>query len=379
MPRFFATAAKGTEGVLRDELRALGLRRVKATRGGVAFEGDLPAGMRAALWSRIAQRLLLEVGQGPAAGPEALYETVGDLPWEDHLDLRHTFAVQATGRAPGLTHTGFVALKVKDAIVDRLRHRLGARPDVNPKRPDVGVVVHLGRGEVAVYLDLSGDALHRRGWRAEGGEAPLKETLAASVLALGGYDPERPLLDPMCGSGTLVIEAALAARRIAPGLGRRFGFERWPAFDAEAKRALKALLTEARDLRLPAAPAPLLARDRFGAQLELAQRNAERAGVAADVALEQRDVRDLGALPEGCQLFVNPPYGERLGKKRLQLEGLFRQFGEAWRALGGDHPLVVLAGSPAFPRAFGGSPAHAHTLYNGPLEIRLLTYPGGGR
>ncbi len=375
---FFATAAPGTEGVLRDELKALGLRRVKAQRGGVHFQGALAAGMRACLWARIPHRVLLTLGAGPAPDADRLYETARAIPWEDHLGLKRTFAVQATGTSRTLAHTGFTALKVKDAVVDRLRDRLGARPDVNPKRPDVTVVCHLHRDRAELSLDLAGDALFRRGWRRDTGEAPLKESLAAAVLALGGFDPERPLLDPMCGSGTLVIEAALLARRMAPGLGRRFGFERWPAFDDDARRAWRVLLDEATSAVRPA-PAPLFGRDRDPSVLEAARANAGRAGVASDVTFEARDARSLGPLPDGCQLFANPPYGARLGGgKHLQLEGFFRGFGEAWRALPGDHPLVVLSGAPGFERAFGTRAARAHTLFNGPLETRLLTFPGRG-
>jgi len=371
---FFATAAKGTEGALRDELKALRLPSVRADRGGVHFGGTLADGMKACLWSRIAMRVLLNLGSFEARGEAGLYDAVFAVPWEDHLTPRHTFAVHATVRSSELTHSHYVALRAKDAIVDRLRDRTGARPSVDTQRPDVHVVVHLARDKAEIALDLSSEPLHRRGWRVEAGEAPLRETLAAAVLALGGYDPQKPFLDPMCGSGTFAIEAALVARRIAPGRGRHFGFMRWPGFgDAEAA-TFRALQEEAKALALPKAPAPILARDRFEEPLEFTHRNAERAGVRGSLELDLRDARDLAPLPEACQLFVNPPYGERIGGKRLQLEGLYRGFGEAYAPFAAEHPLVVLSGTPLFDRAFGLRPRWEHTLFNGPLEARLLRY-----
>lgn len=374
MHRFFATAAKGTEGALRDELRALGLRQIRATRGGVHFHGPLADGMRACLWSRIALRVLLSLGEYEAKGDDAFYDAIRSIPWEDHLSLRRTFAIRATVRDSELTHSRFVALKAKDAIVDRLRERLGGRPDVDARRPDLPVVIHLAKDVAEVSLDLAGDSLHLRGWRVEAKEAPLRETLAAAILSLGGYDPERPFLDPMCGSGTLAIEAALLARKIAPGRGRHFAFMRWPSFGDVEAAAFRELQEEAKAVALPKAPAPILARDRFAAPLEIAERNLHRAGIAGTVELSQQDVRELAPLPSGCQLFTNPPYGERLGGKRLQLEGLYRGFGEAYEPFESAHPLVVLSGSPHFERAFGRRVRRRHRLFNGPLQVSLLSY-----
>ncbi len=374
MYRFFATAAKGTEGALRDELRALRLRRIRADRGGVHFEGPLVDGMRACLWSRIAMRILLSLGEREAKGTEGFYDAIRSFPWEDHLSLRRTFAIRATVRDSELTHSHFVALKAKDAVVDRLREKLGDRPDIDPHRPDVSIVIHLSRDVAQVSLDLAGDPLHLRGWRVEAPEAPLRETLAAAMLALGRFDPALPFVDPMCGSGTLAIEAALLARNIAPGRGRHFGFMRWPSFGSEEAKTFRALQEEAKDVALAEAPAPIIARDRFADPLEISERNIHRAGVAASIELEQQDVRELAPLPQGCQIFVNPPYGERLGGKRLQLEGLYRGFGEAYEPFEAEHRLVVLSGSPYFERAFGRKARRRHRLFNGPLQVDFLSY-----
>ena len=375
--RFFATTAKGTEGVLRDELRAMGLKRVRAERGGVWFEGKLEAGMRACLWSHVAMRIVAEVGEGEAKGEAGLYELARSIPWEDHLTAKSTFAVDATIKSSTITHSKYAALKVKDAIADRLTEALGARPDVDPKRPDVQVVLHLAQDRARLSIDLAGEPLHKRGWRVEAEEAPLRETLAAAVLFLGGFSEDRPFCDPMCGSGTIAIEAALVARRIAPGRGRHFGFHRWPSFGEEEATTWKLLLDEAKELALPKAPQPILARDRFKDPLETAARNADRAGVRASIEFEQRDARDLAPLPARCQLFTNPPYGERLGAKTLQLKGLFRQLGESFVALPKGHSLVALAGTPLLEQAFAElslRPWLRHSLFNGPLEAKLLGY-----
>jgi putative N6-adenine-specific DNA methylase len=375
--RFFVTAAKGTEGALRDELRALRVGPVRADRGGVHLEGSFEAGMKACLWSRIGMRVLQELAVGPAEGADGLYDAVRAVPWEEHLTGRSTFAVEATIRSSSLTHSHFVALRAKDAIVDRLRETRGERPDVDTRRPDVRVVIHLARDVATIALDLAGEPLHKRGWRVEAAEAPLRETLAAAVLALGGYDPVLPLLDPMCGSGTIAIEAALVARRIAPGRGRHFGFHRWPSFDADREAAFKRLQEEARETALPKAPAPILARDRFAEPLELARRNAERAGVSGSIEFGVQDARDLAPLPERCQIVSNPPYGERLGQKRLQLEGLFRQLGDAFRALPPGHRIVLLSGLLGLERLLDLRPVKKHPLFNGPLEVNLLAFETG--
>ncbi len=412
--RFFATCAKGTEGALRRELSALRLHAVRGERGGVSFEGKLEAGMQACLHSRVAMRVLLKLGRFPAGDAASLYDGARALPWGDWLTDRTTLAVEATVRdAPALSHSGFAALKVKDAVVDALRERLGARPDVDPKDPDVRVVLHLAGGEAALSLDLAGEPLHRRGYRAVTGVAPLKETLAAAVLSLGGVDPGLPFLDPMCGSGTLAIEQALAARRIAPGLSRPMGFQRWPAYRGGPQSAWDRLKEAARAAALPRAPAPIVARDLHPKALEAARRNLAAAGVAADVRLEAGDAREVQPFAGQGTLCTNPPYGERLAgrldgegrgegaprearrppgegrrrerpggapedrreaaTRRRKLEGLYRGLAEAVLRFHG-WSAVLLSGNPQLERSFPWAPEVTHRLWNGPLEVRLLRY-----
>lgn len=384
--QFFATCARGTEGALRRELSALRLG-ARGVRGGVSFEGPLEAGMRACLHVRTAMRVLLELARFDAPDAGALYEGARAIPWDRWLTVRTTLAVEASVTSSAITHSGFAALKVKDAAVDALRDKLGARPDVDAKDPDVRIVLHLAKELATISLDLAGEPLHRRGYRAVTTQAPLKETLAAAVLLLGGADPELPFVDPLAGSGTLAIEHALRARHIAPGLGRAFGFQRWPAYRGGPQSAWDRLKAEARAAALPRAPAPILARDLHPKAVAAARRNAAAAGVGADVQIEEGDARDLEPRFAPGTLAANPPYGERLMGERAgtdrrpadarvqakKLQGFYRGLGEmllrhrGWTA-------VVLSGSPLLERAIPLHPEVDHRLWNGPLEVHLLKY-----
>ncbi|HYD41136.1 MAG TPA: THUMP domain-containing protein [Anaeromyxobacter sp.] len=424
--RFFATAAKGTEGALRRELAGLRLAGVRGDRGGVVFEGELEAGMRACLHARTAMRVLLELARFPAPSPEALYDGVRAVAWQDWLTVRTTLAVEATVGSSAVTHSGFAALKVKDAVVDRLRDALGARPDVDPKDPDVRIVLHLHQDEATLSLDLAGAPLHRRGYRAAMTEAPLKETLAAAALLLGQVDPRLPFVDPMAGSGTLAIEHALRARRMAPGLGRAFGFQRWPMYRGAPQSAWDRMKGEAAAAALPRAPAPILARDGHPKAIEALRRNVAAAGLAADVVVERADARDLAPIAAEGTLVSNPPYGERLGgggrshdadraerlgggssrhgsvrperrrAKRTGVEGRTSERYEdgdrgdevvATKKLAGFYrglaemlarhagwSVVLLSGNPLLQKAIPLQPEVDHRLWNGPLDVHLLKY-----
>jgi putative N6-adenine-specific DNA methylase len=389
--RFFATCAKGTEGALRRELAGLHLADVRGDRGGVSFQGELEAGMRACLHARSAMRVLLELARFPAPSADALYQGVRGVAWQDWLTVRTTLAVEATVGFSAITHSGFAALKVKDGVVDALRDTLGARPDVAPKDPDVRIVLHLQRDQAALSLDLAGAPLHRRGYRASTTEAPLKETLAAAVLLLGGVDPALPFVDPMAGSGTLAIEHALRARRIAPGLGRAFGFQRWPAYRGGPQSLWDRMKAEARAAALPRAPAPILARDGHPKAVDALRRNAAAAGVLADLTIEKADARQLEPIAGGGNLVSNPPYGERLGGKgrpgsgdepptpgqaavaEKKLAGFYRGLAEMLARHGG-WTAVLLSGNPLLQRAIPIRPEVDHRLWNGPLEVHLLRY-----
>lgn len=365
--RFFATAAKGTEPALRDELRELKLRHVRADRGGVHFEGDLGEAARVCLWSRVAVRVLLEVSLFDAPDERALYEHVHAVEWEAWLTPRTTLAVRATCRSSRLTHSQFVAQKTKDAIVDRLRARLGERPSVDRVDPDVGIALHLAKDRAILYLDVGGSSLHERGWRGRGGTAPLRETLAAAVLRLSGWDREMPLIDPMCGAGTIAIEAAAWSRALAPGLARkRFGFERWASHDAALRTRVAELREQARAAGRDHGAA-IHASDADAEAVRNARQNARAAGVAID--LRQRSVRDLPAMGRDGIVVTNPPYGQRLEAE----PGLYTELATALSRLGGAS-IALLAGTPAIERAMGRPPDRFWLLYNGPIECRLLLY-----
>jgi putative N6-adenine-specific DNA methylase len=426
--RFFVTCARGTEGALRREIAALRIAGARGDAGGVWFEGPMEMGMRVCLHARVAMRVLVELGRWSAQDAAALYAGARALDWGAWLDAHRTIAVFAdVSDTPELTHSGFAALKVKDGIVDALRDALGARPDVNPRDPDVSIRLHLHAGEAKVFLDLAGEPLHRRGYRVAMTDAPLKESLAAAILTLGRVDPALPFWDPMAGSGTLPIEHALLARQIAPGLRRAFGFQRWPGYAGTTwERDFRRLVDEARGRILPAAPAPILCADRFGPALEAARQNAAAAGVADDLTFEQVDVREARPRSSSAgNLVMNPPYGERMmpdaaagrlfapprpsggasgsgrarapaagqlppGRlrvgfadateaereaeiQRLKLVGLYRGMAEAFRRFAG-WGIVVLSGSASWVEPVPWRPVITHRLFNGPLEVRLLRY-----
>jgi 23S rRNA G2445 N2-methylase RlmL len=371
--KLFATAAAGTEGVLRDELRAHRFRAVKADRGGVHFEGDLLEGARACLWSRVAMRVQAELGSFDAQGERGLYEGVRSLDWSPWVSPRHTLAVSATCKNSVLTHSQYIALKTKDAIVDQVRDRAGARPDVDTQRPDVGVIVRLVNDKATVYLDLAGEPLHRRGYRAASREAVMKESLAAAVILLGGWTPEHPFVDPMCGAGTLPIEAALMARRIPPGAKRSFGVERSPAWGEAERQAWRQIRGDALAQVLPTAPAPIIARDGVAAAVAAATENVRAAGVEGTVRVQHADARTLAQESPGTWVFGDPPYGDRTAVKPLQLMGFFRQLGEVLREMHGA-TAVFITGTDLLPKGLGLVHDMEHSLRNGDIPCKLFRY-----
>jgi putative N6-adenine-specific DNA methylase len=335
----------------------------------VHFEGHLADAARVCLWSRVAARVLLEVATFEAPDGAALYEGVRAVDWTEWMTPRTTLAVRATCRSGELTHSQFIAQKTKDAIVDVLRDRAGARPSVDREDPDVGVAVHIVRDHATVYLDAGGASLHQRGWRARSGAAPLRENLAAAVVRLSGWDRQHPFLDPMCGSGTIAIEAAAWARRIAPGLARpRFGFERWAGHDETARAGIEGLRQEAREACLAATQVPAIrASDEDPGALERTRENARDAGV--DLVVERRDVRSVAPLTPPGTVVTNPPYGERLAGDQELYAAMARSF----RALHG-HTVALLAGAPAIAHAMGREADRWWILFNGAIECRLLVY-----
>ncbi|WPB74861.1 THUMP domain-containing protein [Archangium violaceum] len=375
----FATTARGTEDLLAEELKELGARRIRQDRGGVRFMASLDEALKVCLWSRIAMRVLYPLGEFEAHGAEGLYEAVASVPWEEHLTPDTTFAVEATLKDSEHSHTGFVALKVKDAVVDRMRDKQGARPDVDPRNPDVRVVAHLVRERLSLSLDLCGEPLHRRGYRVRPTPAPLKETLAAALLRAAGYTGEEALVDPMCGSGTILIEGGLIARRRAPGIARDFAVEKWPHLGARARELLEDLRADARRNERKVA-VPILGFDKDPEALEAARRNVKAAKLAEEILLEEGDATKLPPLPaSGGLLLTNPPYGDRLGSGGQKgMKSFYFKLGDSLRAQAGWR-VWVLSGNPAFESAFHSRPRSRRDLWNGPIACTLLGYsPRGG-
>ena len=373
---FFATTAKGMESVLAQEIRELGATSVQESRAGVKFEGPLEMGYRACLWSRVANRILLPLKTFSAPDPDRLYGGVRSIHWTDHLTVENTLAVDFATSHSQITHSHYGALKVKDAIVDQFRTLQGSRPSVDPARPDLRINVYLHEDVATVSLDLSGESLHVRGYREEGGQAPLKENLAAAILLLAGWpkeDPQAAFLDPMCGSGTLPIEAMMMAARRAPGIKRQyFGFKGW---QGHVPAIWKRLMQEAVELeikdkkKLP----KIVGYDQDFRAIRVALGNLERAGLSGKVHFEKRELSLCEEIaPQG--LFVtNPPYGERLGDEE-SLIPFYKSIGDLMKQKFKGWEGYVFTGNPVLAKSVGLKATKRIVLFNGAIECRLLKY-----
>ncbi|HZR37369.1 MAG TPA: bifunctional 23S rRNA (guanine(2069)-N(7))-methyltransferase RlmK/23S rRNA (guanine(2445)-N(2))-methyltransferase RlmL [Nevskia sp.] len=374
----FLSCARGIEPLLAREAAALGALEPREQNGGVACQGDWASAYRICLWSRLASRVLLPVSQYKAETAEQLYDGAKAVDWPAWFSANRSFAVEVAGHSNVLTHTHFAALKVKDAIADRFRDDHGRRPDVDANAPDVAVHLHLNASRISLSLDLSGGSLHRRGYRAKGAAAPLKETLAAAILLRAGW-PEvagrgGALIDPLCGSGTLVIEAALMAADSAPGLAReRYGFQSLRNHDRTVWEALLADARARREAGLKQLP-PLLGQDIDGATLRAARRNAELAGLGGHTQWSQADVstaRPVGDAPG--LVATNPPYGERLGSE-AELIKLYSLLGHALKQHFGGWQAAVFTGRPDLGPRLGLRAEKMYALYNGDLPCKLLLF-----
>ncbi len=368
-----ATCSVGIEALLADELRELGCQSVEERRGAVAWRGTLESAYRTLLESRLASRVLLEVGFGKATSERVLYDTVSAIDWSAHASPEHSLAVDFLGLNPGIRHTGFGAQRVKDAICDRLRQDQGRRPDVDRASPDLRIHAFLTEKHIAISIDLAGPPLHQRSGGAEGGQAPLKETLAAAILRLAGWHRRpRPLLDPMCGTGTLLREAAAMARGDAAGLLRtRWGFQGWVGHQPAL---WEGLVQQARE-RAPRPVPPIFGRDRDPASLAQARQSLARLGLADCVQLEQGELAQARPPVEGPGMVLcNPPYGERLGDE-AEARRTMGELGDVLRRHFLGWEAWILAGSPALARGLGLRPEQRIPIWNGPIECRLLQVP----
>jgi putative N6-adenine-specific DNA methylase len=370
MERFFATCPRGLEAQLAEELGCAGALRTEAVPGGVGFAGDWEACYRANLWSRTATRILWRVAHGPYKREEDIYRLARDVPWQAHFSVRRTLRVYMTAIRSPLRSLDFATLRIKDAVCDRFRAETGERPSIDTAAPQVRIHAFLSGGEATLYLDTSGEPLYKRGYKYASVEAPLKENLAAGILMLTGWRPGMPLLDPMCGSGTFLLEAALMAHDIAPGLARKFGFSRLARFDAALWQKLR---TEAARRRKPVASQPLFGSDISQDQVERARQNLAAAGLHESVRLECADL--LQRTPPAAEgvLIANPPYGVRL-EEAQRLAAFYPRLGDALKRRFAGWRCYFLSADPQMAKLIGLKATKRTPLFNGALECRLLEY-----
>jgi len=367
---FFTPCPRGLEVVLEEELHSFGISATKSTEGGVAFQAPWPSLYRVNLESRIASRVLWRVGHASYRSEDDIYREAYALPWPDWFLPSHTIKVKVSARHCPLTSLDFVTLRVKDAICDKflsVRHR---RPSVDTHRPDIRIDAFLDATTVTLYLDTSGDPLFKRGHRISTGQAPLRENLAAGLLRLAGWTPRDVLLDPMCGSGTIPLEAALIARQIAPGQARSFAFERFLIHDAQYWGHLR---EASRAQQLAEVPTPIYASDRDPAAIKLAQRTFQGAGVTIDIRLRQGDILDLTAPANEGIMMINPPYGVRLSHAE-ELDPFYPKLGNWLKQRFAGWRAYIFTGDSRVPKLVGLSPSRRIPLFNGPLECRLYEF-----
>lgn len=376
---FYATCAKGLETLIREELIELGADQVKEHIGGVAFEGELKVAYQACLWSRFSNHILLSLGEFSAVElPQDLYDAITSIDWDQHFDTDNTFKIDVTGVHPTMNNTQFIAQKAKDAIVDQFRDRYQQRPDVNGDTPDITIKIHTNQHKVKVFLSLSGDSLHRRGYRLQQGSAPLKETLAAAILYRAGWakqvadNPNAVFLDPMCGSGTLVIEAAMIAHNVAPGSLRLFfGFEAWKKHDADVWYQIKA---DAQTAQRPFSGV-ILGIDIDPKMVEMVQENSANAKVTDWVSIQKGDATKVSfEYPNGL-IVTNPPYGERLmPSEKERLMQLFDQWGENLYQNYQGWELALFTSNVDSARALSFRSHRQNKFYNGAIEAVMYRY-----
>jgi len=370
METFFATCPRGLERVLAAELETLGARDLEPVDGGAAFAGDLGLGYTVNLESRVASRVLWRIGHARYRSEHDIHDAARALAWPRFFDVSRSIRVNVSAIKSPVKSLDFVTLRIKDAVCDVFRAACGKRPDVNTQSPDVRIHAFLTRDEVTFYLDTSGEALFKRGWRAAAGEAPLRENLAAGILKLAGWSAPTPLYDPMCGSGTFLIEAAMMALGVAPGANRAFGFEKLANFDA---KKWKELCDNASARRKPATSLPIYGSDKSGKILALARENLLSAGLTDGVQLKQVDVLEASPPAPTGIIVMNPPYGERTAGED-ELAAFYPKLGDALKRRFAGWTAYILSADLRLAKLIGLAASRRTPLYNGPLECRLFEY-----
>lgn len=372
MPTYFATCARGLEPILAAELKALTAGEIEPGRGGVHFVGDPELLYRANLWLRTAVRVLRPIFEADVDSTDDLYAAVMTVDWDQYLTPEHTLAVDCNVRDSRITHSQYAARRVKDAICDQFVARCGRRPSVDVERPNLGLNLHVYRDHAILSLDSSWDSLHKRGYRPHLTRAPLNEALAAGLIQSAGWAGDVPLVDPMCGSAALPIEAAWIALGRPPGLTRKhFGFMGWMDFDIGLWAAIRG---EARDGMSKTLPAFVGGSDIRPDAIEFARNNAKAAGIGHLLAFERKDLREFRP-PDGPPgvLICNPPYGERIGEDQ-ELRPLYRHMGETFGRRCRDWKCFVFTSVEAPWRDIGLKPTAATPFWNGKIACKLFRF-----
>ena len=371
MNQYFATVARGLENIAAAELESLGAKEVTTSFTGVSFTGDKELLYRVNLWSRIIFRVLVPIAKVKSFNSEQLYRSVQQIDWSEYLTTNMTLAVNCTGKNKQLNHSHFTALQIKKAIVDQQQKHHGRRSDVDPKNPNLLVNAHIDNNRCVISLDSSGTSLHRRGYRPAVGLAPLKESLAAAVIELTEWTPEIAFYDPLCGSGTLPIEATLKTLNIAPGLYRNnFGFQNWLDYDKTLWNKLVADANEAQKLDIDV---PIIAGDSDFDVLTQAKDNAINCNVVEYIEFLHQNLSEITAPAEKGIIICNPPYGERLGNV-AELEDLYKMLGDIFKQRFTGWTAYILTGSKHLSKRVGLRTSKRIPIYNGSLPCTLLKY-----
>lgn len=376
--RFFVPCPRGLEGVLEQELHDLGVSATSKTDGGVGFTAPWSTMYWVNLKSHIASRVFWEVGRSPYKTEEDVYRAAYMLPWTEWFAPSQTIKVKVSARRCPLRSLDFLTLRIKDAVCDKFVSLRQRRPSVDTEHPHIKLDAFLDHSTVTFYLDTSGEPLFKRGHRITSVEAPLRENLAAGIVRLAGWTSKDVLFDPMCGGGTIALEAALMARRIPPGIARHFAFERLLVHDAKIWGRMR---EAARAKQLATVPAPIYASDHDPAMVKIAQRAFQGAGVMVDVRLKQSDILDLEAPADQGIMVINPPYGVRLSRPD-ELESFYPQLGNWLKQRFAGWRAYILTGDARVPKLIGLAPSKRIPLFNGDLECRLYEFvivKGGAR
>jgi len=370
MERFFATCPRGLELLLAGELRQLKAEKIHAVGGGVQFGGAFFLCYRVNLESRISSRVLWQVARGDYRSEDDIYRTAYAPRWTDGFDPARTLRVYISAIKSPLTSLNFVSLKIKDAVCDKIRRIAGRRPNVDTREPDIPIQGHLSDREFTLYLDTTGEPLFKRGQRISTGEAPLRENLAAGIIRLAGWAPGIPLLDPMCGSGTILLEAAHMALDIAPGLGRGFAFEKFKNFDS---RLWRDLLRQSRARQKPRVPLAIYGSDFSADVLKAARANLMAAGLEKVVSLKRADVLETAAPAKEGIIVTNPPYGIRIGEQQAMAE-FYPKLGDVLKKQFSGWRAYLLSADMRLPKLIRLAVSKRTPLFNGALECRLFEY-----